>query len=151
MADEPEFGRVFSDEESRFYADRVLNTRPIAARKIEIEAFGTKRVLQLTMSTTNLVIPIQGEGLVNFRDSGQRNAEGIEIWTRQAPLHKCDYLHCHFSDDWSRCPYPELVKVYDVIAEDGTVSTSYFCDDAAEQARGDGLNLRAALTVLQDD
>lgn len=55
----------------------------MTTKTIEIEVFGTKRTLHLTLSTPNLVIPIQGEGGVNFRDSGRRNAEGHEIWTPQ--------------------------------------------------------------------
>lgn len=56
-------------------------------KTIEIELAGTKRVLHLNLSTTSFLVPTLGdEGLVsvNFRDSGERTAEGHEIWTRQA-------------------------------------------------------------------
>jgi hypothetical protein len=57
---------------------------------------------------------------------------------------KCQYMHAYFNDDWGRCPFSDdNVKAYRVSrrGEAGESSVGYYCDDAADQARGDGFTL----------
>lgn len=48
----------------------------------------------------------------------------------------CCFMHAHFDDNWSRCPYPEQVKEYTLIFSDGREQRAYYCDEGAEEARG---------------